>query len=88
MKGALGIITGLGLGAAAMYLLDPQGGRRRRAMIRDKATSANRRTQRAIRGRAKDISNRAKGLLHETRSAIAHGADAEQQHEQTHYIPG
>lgn len=87
MRGALGILTGLGLGAAAMYLFDPEGGRRRRAMIRDKATSANRRTQRVIRGRAKDISNRAKGLLHETRSTLSRGnAAAEEHHAQ--YIPG
>ena len=32
----------LGLGAAAMYLLDPQEGRRRRAQIRDQLTHAKR----------------------------------------------
>ncbi len=71
MRSALGILTGLGLGAAAMYLFDPQGGRRRRALIRDKAVSINRRTQDAVRGGAVDLSNRAKGLLHETKSAFS-----------------
>jgi hypothetical protein len=32
----------LGLGALAMYLLDPQQGRRRRALLRDQVTHARR----------------------------------------------
>jgi hypothetical protein len=32
----------LGLGAAAMYLLDPEQGRRRRALMRDQAIKARR----------------------------------------------
>jgi hypothetical protein len=38
----------LGLGAAAMYLLDPDQGRRRRALARDQLTKA----RRALRERA------------------------------------
>lgn len=38
----------LGLGAAAMYLFDPEQGRRRRAQAREKVTKA----RRAIRERA------------------------------------
>ena len=38
----------LGLGAAAMYLMDPEQGRRRRALARDKLLEA----RRAIRARA------------------------------------
>lgn len=38
----------LGLGAAAMYLFDPEQGRRRRALMRDQASKA----RRAIRERA------------------------------------
>lgn len=38
----------LGLGAAAMYLMDPEQGRRRRALARDKLLEA----RRAIRERA------------------------------------
>lgn len=38
----------LGLGAAAMYLMDPEQGRRRRALARDKLVKA----RRAIRERA------------------------------------
>jgi len=38
----------MGLGAGAMYLLDPEQGRRRRALVREKMTEARRR----IRSRA------------------------------------
>ena len=70
MNKAIALLGGLGVGAALMYLFDPDGGNRRRALIRDKAGSLNRKTQQAISGRAEDLKNRAKGLLHETRSAL------------------
>ena len=41
----------LGLGAAAMYLLDPDQGRRRRARVQDKMAQA----RRAIRERAERL---------------------------------
>jgi hypothetical protein len=77
MKGLFAILGGLGAGAALMYLFDPNEGNRRRGLIRDRATSLNSRTQDAIGGRVRDLSNRAKGLLHESRSAFAgSGSDA------------
>jgi hypothetical protein len=54
-----------------MYLFDPQGGGRRRALIRDKATKFNRQTRETLEGKAKDLSNRAKGMAHELKSAMA-----------------
>ena len=71
MKGIIAILSGLGAGAALMYLFDPNEGNRRRSLIRDKATSMNNKTQTAIGGRVRDLSNRAKGLLHESKSAIS-----------------
>ena len=62
----------IALGAAAMYFLDPTSGRRRRALARDKFTSYfNHQTRRAT-GKAKDLSNRAKGVVAETRSSLRH----------------
>jgi hypothetical protein len=77
------LIYGLGaagIGAAAMYLLDPQQGNRRRALIRDKMVKLNRQTQEAVTGRVQDLSNRAKGMLHEAKSSVetGHGTAADQ----------
>ena len=70
MKGIFAILAGLGAGAAIMYLLDPERGNRRRALIRDKMVKLNRQTQDAVSGRVTDLSNRAKGVLHDAKSAF------------------
>ena len=55
------LIAGLGVGMLAGYLLDPDRGRRRRAMVGNKVSSAARSLPRAVRVTAKDLSNRARG---------------------------
>ncbi len=70
MKEIVALLAGLGAGAALMYLLDPDRGNRRRALIRDKMVKINRQTQEAVGGKVKDMSNRAKGMLHEAKSAF------------------
>ena len=70
MRGIISILAGLGAGAALMYLLDPDRGNRRRALIRDKMVKLNRQTQEAVGGRVTDLGNRAKGMLHEAKSAF------------------
>ena len=70
MKGIFAILGGLGIGAGLMYLLDPEKGNQRRALIRDKVGKLNRRTQETVGGKVKDISNRAQGMLHEAKSAF------------------
>jgi hypothetical protein len=52
----------LGLGAAAMFLLDPDRGRRRRAWLRDKCVSACRKTERAYDRTRRDLRNRVTGV--------------------------
>lgn len=54
-------LSGAILGAAAMYMLDPQQGNRRRALARDKAMRGGRLLLREARKRAKDMANRAYG---------------------------
>lgn len=71
MKGILTVLGGIGVGAALMYLFDPKGGNRRRALIKDKAASLTSDAQEALNKRSKDLSNRAKGLLHETKSKFS-----------------
>jgi hypothetical protein len=81
MKGIAAILGGIGIGAALMYLFDPNGGNRRRAFIRDKAVALKNDAELAISGRAQDLSNRAKGLMHEAKSAFSseENQNAEQQ---------
>jgi len=62
----LPVLGAIGLGAGLMYILDPERGRRRRAVARDKVTSAFNRTGRAISKKSRDLSNRAYGLAAET----------------------
>jgi hypothetical protein len=60
----------LGLGALAMYLFDPQQGRRRRALLRDQMVHARRVVRERARGATRDLSNRAYGAAMEARRAV------------------
>ena len=61
----------LAIGAAAMYLLDPDRGARRRALIRDKAIRASRRTREGAAAVGTDLKNRTTGALAEMRGLVA-----------------
>lgn len=54
-----------------MYMLDPERGRRRRALMRDRMVSAGNKTSRVLGSKARHLSNRARGLMCETRSALS-----------------
>lgn len=62
MKKGLTYCTALGIGSGVMYLLDPDRGKRRRALLRDKCVSATRKTREGIEISARDLRNRARGL--------------------------
>jgi hypothetical protein len=57
------LIGGLGLGAALMYVLDPERGKTRRARVRDKAVRAVNRASDRLGARSRDWKNRARGAL-------------------------
>ena len=59
----LTLLAVAGTGAALAYLLDPQQGRQRRAMVRDKLRTAQERAPKI----ARDLRNRAHGVVAETR---------------------
>ena len=63
MNKALLFGTGLGLGTAAMYLLDPDRGTRRRALVRDKFALATRKTGECMEVTARDVRNRTRGTI-------------------------
>lgn len=70
MNKGLAIIGGIGLGAGLMYLMDPNSGRRRRAMIRDKAFHLLHESEDAMLVAARDLNNRAHGLAARAKSAL------------------
>lgn len=55
-------------GAISMYLLDPDHGRRRRAVMRDRVASGVSRIDDATSIASRDLRNRARGVAHEVRS--------------------
>jgi hypothetical protein len=63
-------LAGAAIGAGLMYLLDPQGGRRRRALIRDKAYGWANDAQDYAGKKARHLGNVAHGMMHEARSAV------------------
>ena len=66
----LTILYGIGIGAALMYILDPDQGRRRRALLRDKLVSMSNKTSRAVGRTSRDLRNRAQGVVHEAGSML------------------
>jgi hypothetical protein len=73
---ALSFLTGLGVGAGLMYVFDPQMGRRRRALARDKAVSLAHQAQDTGRVVARDMANRAQGLASGDLSVLVGGKQA------------
>jgi hypothetical protein len=61
------MLLGAAAGSAVMFLLDPNGGRRRRALVRDKVTRATRKTRDGLDATARDLANRAGGVAAATR---------------------
>jgi Predicted periplasmic or secreted lipoprotein len=58
----------VGIGAILMYLFDPDSGRRRRALLRDKLTSTVNKMRNTDRATSKDLGNRASGVVAEVES--------------------
>lgn len=71
MERGLLILGCLGLGAGLMYLLDPNNGTRRRALVRDKAQSYWKRQEDFLGKTVRDVRNRTRGLVAEARSHLS-----------------
>ena len=65
-----GVIGGVGLGASVMYLLDPDRGRRRRAMLRDGISARACDSERFLKKSGRDFGNRARGMAAKTRNRV------------------
>ncbi len=59
---ASGIAAAAGAGAMVMYYFDPDRGKARRTLVRDKTASTVRHGKQAVEGVLTDVSNRAQGL--------------------------
>lgn len=68
--GGLSMLAGIGIGAAVMYLLDPDRGTRRRAALRDRLSSTANTLSDAYTTTTRDFGNRARGLAATTRSRL------------------
>jgi uncharacterized membrane protein len=66
--GARLLLSAAAAGAVSMYLLDPDHGRRRRAVMRDRLASGMSRLDDATSVASRDLRNRARGVVHEVRS--------------------
>ena len=70
----LALLGGVGLGAGLMYLLDPDGGGRRRALARDKCVHSLKVSGKALRKTSADLGNRTRGLVAEAGSLLHRGS--------------
>ena len=71
------LLAGIGLGALLMYLFDPDRGRGRRARLSDQLTSQVNRMGEVAEAKARDLRNRAQGVLHEAGSLLPRGSSSE-----------
>src|SRR5687768_2375997 len=63
--------AGLGLGTGLMFLIDPDRGKRRRALLRDKCVLAARKTGEGFEVTARDLRNRTQGLVTDIQSRFS-----------------
>ncbi|MGH7587535.1 MAG: SRPBCC family protein [Gemmatimonadota bacterium] len=73
MTSKASVLGGLGLGAGLMYLLDPDRGRRRRALVRDQLSSRIGDSEAFLGKTIRDSANRSRGLVARARSRVTPG---------------
>ena len=73
MKDTVIFLAGAAFGAGMMYALDPDAGRRRRALTRDQLTRARVKTRETASATARDLLNRSYGMMAGARSRLFEG---------------
>lgn len=73
IRGWATVLGSVGLGAALMYVLDPERGKRRRAFVRDKALHLSRKASERLDARSRDLRNRARGVAAEVKTMVRPG---------------
>lgn len=77
----LTLLAGMVIGATLMYLLDPERGGRRRALLRDKLTTLSNGTTDILGKTSRDLRDRAQGIISETTRAIGLGGQGDSENE-------
>ena len=72
----LAFLWGLGIGAALMYFLDPDAGRRRRALVRDQCVRGGHALQDATEGAVQAAANRTRGYIKRAQLAVKGGDES------------
>lgn len=72
-------LTAFVAGALAMYMLDPQRGARRRAMVGDQLTKLRNKSMDAVNARTRDMQNRAEGAAAEMQGRMHEGPVSDEQ---------
>jgi hypothetical protein len=70
MNDTTAFVSGAALGAGLMYVVDPERGRRRRALARDKMVRLVHKGSDTLAATARDVRNRAAGIVAETRARL------------------
>jgi hypothetical protein len=70
MNPLIAMLTGAGFGAGIMYMLDPDLGRRRRALVKDQFATLPNTVQQAASLTARDLKNRSIGFVNEARGRL------------------
>ena len=73
MKDTVIFLAGAAFGAGMMYALDPDAGRRRRALTRDQLVRARIKTRETASATARDLLNRSYGIMSGARSRLSQG---------------
>jgi hypothetical protein len=73
LRNSRGMLTGLGLGLGLMYFMDPERGRRRRALVRDRITHATRACSQTMGSMCRDLTHRSSGLVARARGVLRRG---------------
>jgi hypothetical protein len=71
LKTWIAAVAALAAGAAAMYYLDPQNGRRRRALVADRADALRHDAARVAAAKGRRAADRARGLMAQLRSSLS-----------------
>lgn len=71
MKSLLRIATAFAAGAFAMYYMDPEDGRRRRALVRDRGIAAGHDAEHLARGKSRHARDHMRGMMARTREHLS-----------------